>query len=34
VSPATVYPGGASLAPLAQMAERIHGKDEVYGSIP
>ena len=24
----------SSLAPLAQSAERLHGKEKVYGSIP
>ena len=28
-----VYPS-PSLAPLAQSAERLHGKEKVYGSIP
>ncbi len=25
---------GLALAPLAQSAERLHGKEKVYGSIP
>ena len=30
---ARVYPS-LLLAPLAQSAERLHGKEKVYGSIP
>jgi hypothetical protein len=35
---ANVAPGqsgrGGAVAPLAQSAERLHGKEKVYGSIP
>ena len=33
IGPAAVYPSPAR-APLAQSAERLHGKEKVRGSIP
>jgi hypothetical protein len=32
--PVSVQAGGPADAPLAQSAERLHGKEKVYGSIP
>lgn len=32
--PCMVFPASTTQAPLAQSAERLHGKEKVYGSIP
>lgn len=32
--PCIVFPASTTQAPLAQSAERLHGKEKVYGSIP